>query len=67
MFHHISNIRLPKSLSDLSNEIRSILSRVEQAARKFTRILKNRSGDRNYASKKRKNATEGGRGYIFEI
>ena len=38
----------------------SLLSRDEQAAKKFTRILKNKIGDRNSASKERKNATEEG-------
>jgi len=47
----------------------SLLSRVEQAARNFTRILKNNNGDKNSASKKRKNAKEEGRGqrHIFKI
>jgi len=64
MFHHISNARLIESLSDMSNKmsLSSLLPRVEQAARKFARIFKNKSGDKNSAFKKRKNAKEEGVG-----
>ena len=55
MFHHISNVRLIESLSDMSKEMSSLLSRVEQAAKKFSRAVKNTSGHRNSASKKRRN------------
>lgn len=55
MFHHISNARLIESLSDMSKEMSSLLSRVEQAATKFTRVVKNKSEYRNSASKKRRN------------
>lgn len=55
MFHHISNVRLLESLSDMSKEMSSLLSRVEQAAKKFARVVKNKSGYRNSASKKRRN------------
>ena len=54
-FNHISNARLIESLSDMSKEMSSLLSRVEQAATKFTRVVKNKSEYRNYASKKRRN------------
>lgn len=54
MFHHISNVRLIESLSDMSKEMSSLLSRVEQAAKKFTRVVKNKSGYKNSASKKKK-------------
>ena len=40
MFHRISNSRLIESLSDMSKEISSLLSRVEQSAKKFTRVVK---------------------------
>ena len=56
MFHHISNARLLESLSDMSNEMSSLISRVEQAAKKFTSILKNKGRDRNSVSKNKKNA-----------
>ena len=55
MFHHISNARLIESLSDMSKEMSSLLSRIEQAATKFTRVVKNKSEYRNSASKTRRN------------
>ena len=53
MFHH-SNVKLIESLSDMSNEMSSLLSRVEQAAKKCTRILNDKSGDRNSVKKEKK-------------
>ena len=50
----------------MSNKVSSLLSRAEQAAKKFTSILKANSGDRNSASKKRKNAKEEGRGTFLK-
>lgn len=55
MFHYISNARLIESLSDMRKEMSSLLSRVEQMAKKFTRVVKNKSGYRNSASKNRRN------------
>ena len=55
MFHHIRNARLIESLSDMSKEMSLLLSRVEQAAKKFSWVVKNKSGYRNSASKKRRN------------
>ena len=52
MFHHISNARMLESLSDMSNEMPSLLSRFVKAAKTFTRVLKNNNGHRNSASKK---------------
>jgi len=66
MFHHISNARLLESLSDMSNEMSSLLSRVEQAAKKFTSILKNKGRDRNSVSKNKKNAKKNNKQYMRE-
>jgi len=54
MFHHIRNARLVESLSDMSKEMSSLLSRFEEAATTFTRVVKSKSRYRNSASKNRR-------------
>jgi len=50
----------------MSNEMSSLLSRVEQAAKKFTSILKNKGRDRNSVSKNKKNAKKNNKQYMRE-
>ena len=69
MFHHISNVRLIESLSDMTKEMTSLLSKAEETAKKFTAVCKNRRGySKSSAAKKRKNdkKNENRKEHIFQ-
>ena len=52
-FINISNVRLIESLSDMSNKMSSLPSRMKQATKNFTNISKNKSRGMNSASTKK--------------